>query len=490
MMGYDNFASDGKGGYKLANSGDYEVVKVKEEQKTVKTSQGNIVFEGYTVGLKSLLDPNETPFTIFVAKKGSVNAQASEKFIEAISGMLRKAKMADSSERRQLFAMMFKLQSEIAFMEPQYNKAGYVAIKKSLDYGYAHTIHKSQGGTYNKVLVLADTINNSRFDPVVKQQLRYVAVSRARDYVYIASNSSDVAQDTGEFTPVDRSGNDVVKTTLSVSDIAPVKTVASKISADMPMSDENITKIFNGTKKITNRTAKFANGIYTVGNLQQIQVRYLGKAVVVGNSVVVTNEEKNTSFVRSKDDFAKAEGFKNWSEFERNNPTATNFIKGTQGRFIYEVKPAGNISAETGAGQSIDPAYNSVIKAFNDKLIASNGVLPKEFIHQEGNVPQKYLLTKNNLYNLVDIDTGSIYLRNINLQTGEIVNEDLPSVAVDKQRVKSFIERVNKDIKNFKVDVVLAEKNVDVQDILDAAENANTENDLDAVISKYNKNIC
>jgi predicted DNA-binding protein YlxM (UPF0122 family) len=66
----------------------------------------------------------------------------------------------------------------------------------------------------------------------------------------------------------------------------------------------------------------------------------------------------------------------------------------------------------------------------------------------------------------------------------------LPSVAVDKQRVKSFIERVNKDIKNFKVDVVLAEKNVDVQDILDAAENANTENDLDAVISKYNKNIC
>ena len=490
MMGYDNFASDGKGGYKLANSGDYEVVKVKGEQKTVKTSQGNIVFEGYTVGLKSLLDPNETPFTIFVAKKGSVNAQASEKFIEAISGMLRAAKMADGSERRQLFGMMFKLQSEIAFMEPQYNRAGYVAIKKSLDYGYAHTIHKSQGGTYNKVLVLADTIDNSRFDSVVKQQLRYVAVSRARDYVYIASNSSDVAQDTGEFIPVDRSGNDVVKTTLSVSDIAPVKTVASKTSADMPMSDENITKIFNGTKKITNRTAKFANGTYTVGNLQQIEVRYLGKAVVVGNSVVVTNEEKNTSLVRSKDDFAKAEGFKNWSDFEKNNSFSSNFIKGTQGRFIYEVKPAGNISAETGAGQSIDPAYNSVIKAFNDKLIASNGMLPKEFIHQEDNVPQKYLLTKNNLYNLVDIDTGSIYLRNINLQTGEIVNEDLPSVAVDKQRVKSFIDRVNKDIKNFKVDVVLAEKNVDVQDILDAAENANTENDLDAVISKYNKNIC
>jgi hypothetical protein len=285
--------------------------------------------------------------------------------------------------------------------------------------------------------------------------------------------------------------NEEIEITIDLSQIVkPLKTAEIKTSGDLALSDDNIIKVFKGTKVIINKTAKFDSGVYTVGGVQQVEIKYLGKAAVVGNSVVITNEETGKSFVRSKDDFAKAEGFKNWSEFEKNNPTASNFIKGTQGRFIYEVKPAGNISAETGAGQSIDPAYNSVIKAFNDKLIASNGVLPKEFIHQEGNVPQKYLLTKNNLYNLVDIDTGSIYLRNINLQTGEIVNEDLPSVAVDKQRVKSFIDRVNKDIKNFKVDVVLAEKNVDVQDILDAAENANTENDLDAVISKYNKNIC
>jgi hypothetical protein len=248
--------------------------------------------------------------------------------------------------------------------------------------------------------------------------------------------------------------------------------------------------VFKGTKVITNRTAKFDSGIYTVGGVQQVELKYLGKAAVVGNSVVITNEETDKSFVRSKDEFAKAEGFTNWSDFEKNNSFSTNFIKGTQGRFVYSIKPAGNINAETGSGQAIDPEYNPVIKAFNEKLKSSNGILPTEFIHQDSNITRKYLLTKNNLYNLVDIDTGSIYLRNINLQTGEIVNEDLPSVAVDKQRAKNFIDRVNKDIKNFKIDVVLAEKNIDVADILDAAENANTENDLDNVISKYNKNIC
>lgn len=492
LMGYDNFGSKTDGTYSVYNSGDYKVSSVVEKAKTVKGPSGNIKFEGYTVILENLLDKSEDPVEIFIAKKGTINKEASERFIDAVTELATLAKTAQSSrERGMYFGMMFKLQSEVAFMEPQYNKFGRVAIKKSLDYGYAHTIHKSQGGTYNKVLILADTINNSKFDSIVKQQLKYVAVSRARDYVYVVSNSSEVAPSTGEVIAVDRSGNDIVQSTIDLSQIVkPLKTAEIKTSGDLALSDDNIIKVFKGTKVIINKTAKFDSGIYTVGGVQQVEIKYLGKAAVVGNSVVITNEETGKSFVRSKDDFAKAEGFTNWSDFEKNNPFASNFIKGTQGRFVYSVKPAGNISAETGSGQAIDPEYNPVIKAFNEKLKSSNGVLPKEFIHQDGNITRKYLLTKNNLYNLVDIETGSIYLRNINLQTGDIVSEDLPSVAVDKQRVKNFIDRVNKDIKNFKIDVVLAEKNIDVADILDAAENANTENDLDNVISKYNKNIC
>ena len=492
LMGYDNFGSKTDGTYSVYNSGDYKVSFVTEKSKTVKGPSGNIKFEGYTVLLENLLDKSEEPVEIFIAKKGTINKEASERFIDAITELATLAKTAQSSrERGMYFGMMFKLQSEVAFMEPQYNKFGRVAIKKSIDYGYAHTIHKSQGGTYNKVLILADTINNSKFDSIVKQQLKYVAVSRARDYVYVVSNSSEVAPSTGEVIAVDRSGNDIVQSTIDLSQIVkPLKTAEIKTSGDLALSDDNIIKVFKGTKVIINKTAKFDSGVYTVGGVQQVEIKYLGKAAVVGNSVVITNEETGKSFVRSKDDFAKAEGFTNWSDFEKNNPFASNFIKGTQGRFVYSIKPAGNISAETGSGQAIDPEYNPVIKAFNEKLKSSNGVLPKEFIHQEGNITRKYLLTKNNLYNLVDIETGSIYLRNINLQTGDIVSEDLPSVAVDKQRAKNFIDRVNKDIKNFKIDVVLAEKNIDVADILDAAENANTENDLDNVISKYNKNIC
>ena len=60
-------------------------------------------------------------------------------------------------------------------------------LHKALDYGYAHTIHKSQGGTYNNVLIYADTID--RFsDPLVKQQLKYVAMSRAKDNVVVLTS--------------------------------------------------------------------------------------------------------------------------------------------------------------------------------------------------------------------------------------------------------------------------------------------------------------
>jgi ATP-dependent exoDNAse (exonuclease V) alpha subunit len=53
-----------------------------------------------------------------------------------------------------------------------------------LGYGYAHTIHKSQGGTYARVFVLEDTIKRFN-DKQIEQQLKYVAMSRATDCVYV-----------------------------------------------------------------------------------------------------------------------------------------------------------------------------------------------------------------------------------------------------------------------------------------------------------------
>ena len=50
---------------------------------------------------------------------------------------------------------------------------------KVIDYGYAHTIHKSQGSTFTHVLINDDDISKCQ-DKNVRKQLRYVAVTRAK----------------------------------------------------------------------------------------------------------------------------------------------------------------------------------------------------------------------------------------------------------------------------------------------------------------------
>ena len=60
-----------------------------------------------------------------------------------------------------------------------YNKYGTLIQAKVIDYGYAHTIHKSQGSTFTHVLINDDDISRC-LDKNVRKQLRYVAVTRAK----------------------------------------------------------------------------------------------------------------------------------------------------------------------------------------------------------------------------------------------------------------------------------------------------------------------
>lgn len=66
---------------------------------------------------------------------------------------------------------------------------GYVLQQKVIDYGYAHTIHKSQGSTFKNVLINDLDVDNCD-DNVTKRQLRYVALTRASDRVMIITNKS------------------------------------------------------------------------------------------------------------------------------------------------------------------------------------------------------------------------------------------------------------------------------------------------------------
>ena len=202
MMGYSNVLDpDIEGAQLIANSIDYVVSEVGELQtKTVGLSKLKV--KGYQVVLD---EANAKPEdnrkrTVFVLDNNTddetlqklstdlkyINTQISQAFAEHKYGLAN-----------ELMQLKSQFEASTILMRDYTSSDNRLLLHKALDYGYAHTIHKSQGGTYNNVLIYADTID-SFSDPLVKQQLKYVAMSRAKDNVVVLT--SHAVTGTTEYT--------------------------------------------------------------------------------------------------------------------------------------------------------------------------------------------------------------------------------------------------------------------------------------------------
>lgn len=111
--------------------------------------------------------------------------------IKAFSDEIRRLNIEGESYRgidKRKMAICFDkasdLKNKLAFMKDHLNSRGEVSQRKTLDYGYAHTIHKSQGSTYQQVLILSNSIEIFG-NPDVIQELKYVALTRASKIAYI-----------------------------------------------------------------------------------------------------------------------------------------------------------------------------------------------------------------------------------------------------------------------------------------------------------------
>jgi DNA replication protein DnaC len=193
LMGYDNFDYNYKTGqFKLYNGGDYEVKEINPATKTVE-SIGE-TFTGFSVLLQNVFDSKELPISIFVADINEDDSKAI-KLADEIQKLQKAGQKAMSvgmgQEAAFYFAEANALKSKVAFMKDitkfdSADRKPKVVIRKTFDYGYAHTIHKAQGGTYENVMILADTL--APFDKNSQQELKYVAVSRAKKIAYIRTN--------------------------------------------------------------------------------------------------------------------------------------------------------------------------------------------------------------------------------------------------------------------------------------------------------------
>lgn len=183
LMGYDNWGlvDYHKGVYTVINSGDYVVTKVIPTTKNVD----GVVFKGFNVMIESCYLNNNTAM-IFIVDNDEDPAK-----IKAFSDEIRRLNIEGESYRgidKRKMAICFDkasdLKNKLAFMKDHLNSRGEVSQRKTLDYGYAHTIHKSQGSTYQQVLILSNSIEIFG-NPDVIQELKYVALTRASKIAYI-----------------------------------------------------------------------------------------------------------------------------------------------------------------------------------------------------------------------------------------------------------------------------------------------------------------
>ena len=167
--------------FEYYNSMDYIIVDTPI--KSVKV----LPFIGAVSGweLKLWDQYNEYTFTIFILSKDNPEDLFSyiAENIEYIRIKAIEAKKNKLSNSSKLWGNYYDLIHSFCTPIDLYYE-GRVIRKKSFDYGYAITVHKSQGSTYDSIFVDWKNIKTCK-DDLVRRQLQYVALSRTRSNAYI-----------------------------------------------------------------------------------------------------------------------------------------------------------------------------------------------------------------------------------------------------------------------------------------------------------------
>lgn len=197
LMGYSNKLRKPDGSYRLINSMDYIVQNVRDTTVKFKTDKGDIEFKAFKLSIRPTGSTIMDDFQITVIDKNEPDSKLFE-IVEYKDRLWRMAKEAKQdkqiSKYRDLVQMAFNIDNKLNITKNLEDNQGRLKIRKAIDYGYAQTVWKSQGSTYSKVLILSneiDTFGYGRDVMQLRNELRYVAVSRAKNFVIINSEAEN-----------------------------------------------------------------------------------------------------------------------------------------------------------------------------------------------------------------------------------------------------------------------------------------------------------
>lgn len=201
LMGYDNWGREydkrtRKKYWKFINSEEYIITKVGEEYfQDINIGQyGTRRVYCRDITIQSPTGQNVTiPYTPY---------EKNERSLKAIASYIQ-IKYIQSKTNPELYKQIMKEIGELKNMfitnRDVNDQRGDTILKKGVDFGYAITTYKSQGSTYNHVIIDQNNIETvPGWDSMTKQRMYYTAVSRATTTATVLSKHTKV-----EGTPVD-----------------------------------------------------------------------------------------------------------------------------------------------------------------------------------------------------------------------------------------------------------------------------------------------
>jgi ribA/ribD-fused uncharacterized protein len=197
IMGYSNKLRKPDGSYKLVNSGDYVIQNITDTTVKFKTDKGDIEFKAFNLSIRPTGGTIMDDFQLTVIDKNEPDSKLFEvvEYKDRLWKMAKEAKQnGQISKYRDLVQMAYNVDNELNITKNLEDNQGRLKIRKAIDYGYAQTVWKSQGSTYSKVLILSneiDTFGYGRDVMQLRNELRYVAVSRAKNFVIINSEAEN-----------------------------------------------------------------------------------------------------------------------------------------------------------------------------------------------------------------------------------------------------------------------------------------------------------
>jgi len=178
LMGYDNccYRSD-KLWYSIDNSDDFRVISASKDTQLIAGIQMN----GWFLELYDY--DKEEHITVFVLSKDNDDSKL-ENLAKIIEETRIKAVLSkDQFDKKSAWKEYYNLCESFILPFDLYYEDKLIK-KKSIDYGYAITVHKSQSSSYDNILVdMKDIYRCSNSKEL--RQLQYVALSRTRHDIYM-----------------------------------------------------------------------------------------------------------------------------------------------------------------------------------------------------------------------------------------------------------------------------------------------------------------